>query len=469
MNPSPAENGNTSCFQSPGKNLKTVLVLRYIDSVLQKIVVENDEDKKVDLIFSIYAPGWDTNPNLLIEVGGKLLNQSQGKYDNIKEAAAYCLIGHGYRLSGNFSKGLEYHQKALALAEKSGNASILAMTKNQMGHVYRDREEFEKALQIYMSEIPDVQRGKNEMVKARPLMNLGAVYQSLGKQDSALKYLQRAYELCLKVDVADLPFVLWNLGAVHSRMGNAALAISFFNMAIDKETEYKTVRQKSWTYNAMYEHFQRFNNRDSAILYAKKAIEVVRNTDFFHLSIKPAQALANIYEKSNCDSTLKYATIFKMANDSLYSRRTNQQIQLMTFEEDLRQQELASEKIKVEEERKQNIQYALIALGIITFIILYLLLSRSFITNTKLIQFFGVVALLLVFEFLNLLLHPFLERVTHHSPLLMLLALVCIAALLVPLHHRMEKWATARLVEKNKQIRLAAAKKTIAELEKANS
>jgi hypothetical protein len=46
----------------------------------------------------------------------------------------------------------------------------------------------------------------------------------------------------------------------------------------------------------------------------------------------------------------------------------------------------------------------------------------------------------------------------------MLLALVCIAALLVPLHHKLEKWATTKLVEKNKLIRLAAAKKTTQEL-----
>jgi NADH:ubiquinone oxidoreductase subunit 6 (subunit J) len=141
----------------------------------------------------------------------------------------------------------------------------------------------------------------------------------------------------------------------------------------------------------------------------------------------------------------------------------------MTFENEVRQQELTQEKVKLEEQRKQNIQYALIALGIITFIILFLLLSRSFITNTKLITFFGVVALLIVFEFLNLLLHPFLERITHHSPVLMLLALVCIAALLVPLHHKLEKWATTKLVEKNKQIRLAAAKRTIEQLKKKDA
>jgi hypothetical protein len=47
----------------------------------------------------------------------------------------------------------------------------------------------------------------------------------------------------------------------------------------------------------------------------------------------------------------------------------------------------------------------------------------------------------------------------------MLLALVCIAAILVPIHHKLEKWATHKLVEKNKAIRLAVAKKTIEELE----
>jgi len=174
----------------------------------------------------------------------------------------------------------------------------------------------------------------------------------------------------------------------------------------------------------------------------------------------------DIYRGNNVDSAFKYSELSRITNDSLFNAKAIQQTQLMTFEDELRQQKSAEEKIKEEQQRKENIQYALLALGIVAFIILFLMLSRRHITNTKLIQFLGVVALLLVFEFLNLLLHPFLERITNHSPVLMLLALVCIASLLVPLHHKLEKWATHKLVEKNKQIRLAAAKKTIEELEK---
>ncbi|MBS1570657.1 MAG: hypothetical protein JST45_14610 [Bacteroidetes bacterium] len=48
---------------------------------------------------------------------------------------------------------------------------------------------------------------------------------------------------------------------------------------------------------------------------------------------------------------------------------------------------------------------------------------------------------------------------------LILLALVCIAALLIPLHHRLEHWATKLLVEKNNARRLAHAKRTVEELE----
>ncbi|MDZ4824527.1 MAG: hypothetical protein SH856_13800 [Flavobacteriales bacterium] len=51
----------------------------------------------------------------------------------------------------------------------------------------------------------------------------------------------------------------------------------------------------------------------------------------------------------------------------------------------------------------------------------------------------------------------------------MLLALVCVAALLVPLHHSVEKWATHKLVAKHKQIRLPAAKRTIEKLENNQS
>jgi len=51
----------------------------------------------------------------------------------------------------------------------------------------------------------------------------------------------------------------------------------------------------------------------------------------------------------------------------------------------------------------------------------------------------------------------------------MLSALVIIGALLIPMHHKIEKWVIEKMVEKNKAVRLAAARKTIEQLEKKNN
>ena len=184
-----------------------------------------------------------------------------------------------------------------------------------------------------------------------------------------------------------------------------------------------------------------------------------------NFKLAAANIKKELFDKLNqTDSAYYYSKVESATRELIFNQANQNTIQALAFKEQLRSIEDEAKKTEEAQQRKENIQYALIALGILTLLMLYLLLSRSFITNTKLIEFFGVVALLIVFEFLNLLLHPFLERVTHHSPVLMLLALVCIAALLVPLHHKVEHWATKKLVEKNKQIRLAAAKKTIEQL-----
>lgn len=107
----------------------------------------------------------------------------------------------------------------------------------------------------------------------------------------------------------------------------------------------------------------------------------------------------------------------------------------------------------------------MIAFGLISFVIFFFLFSHSVIADQRLIKFLGVLSLLVFFEFLNLLLHPFLGEITHHQPWMMLSAMVVIAALIIPLHHKLEHWITHRLIEKNKLIRLTAAKKTIEQLE----
>jgi hypothetical protein len=63
-----------------------------------------------------------------------------------------------------------------------------------------------------------------------------------------------------------------------------------------------------------------------------------------------------------------------------------------------------------------------------------------------------------------MLIHPWLANITHHSPVLLLMANVIIAGILISPHHYIEHLINHKLVEKNREVRLKAARKTIASL-----
>ena len=266
---------------------------------------------------------------------------------------------------------------------------------------------------------------------------------------------------------ATYAFTLYGLGKVNYQLGNLSIAMSYFKeglVLIVKETN--GTSYKNWMHGlicmGLGEVFKSNRHADSAIVYYKEALKTMPEEILIPVIYRN---FAGLYKNINIDTAFNYLMKEVTLTDSLNNANNKTDIKNLTLNEQERQKSIAVKLKHDEEERKQNIQYALIAIALVNLIILFLFLSRSFITNTKLISFFGVIALLLVFEFLNLLLHSFLERITHHSPILMLLALVCIAALLVPLHHKLERWTTLKLVEKNIAIRLANAKKTIEKLE----
>ena len=218
--------------------------------------------------------------------------------------------------------------------------------------------------------------------------------------------------------------------------------------------------------NSFSQAYQGIKQYDSSIYYAHHSLSFSIPTWDIPEQLRAYEYLYKSFdEMGRLDSSNKYFRLAAVVKDSLFSVEKVKAVEAASFSALLRQQALDSEKMKIEDERKQNIQYALIALGIVTFIILFFLLSRSIVVTEKWISFFGILGLLIVFEFINLLIHPFLERVTHHSPLLMLLALVAIASLLIPMHHQIEKWIKDKMTKKNKTIRLEHAKKTIDQLE----
>ncbi|MEO8772493.1 MAG: tetratricopeptide repeat protein, partial [Ferruginibacter sp.] len=384
-----------------------------VDTLLSKIILEKNENKRIDLVNDFLGNTAETDPLLDLANSQKILLHAQKNKDKITEGVILSNIGYDYRALGNTSKSFEYDLKALDVATGSRNEKLIGNTQLNLGHNYKDQVDYDKALSLYKSAGALAIKQNDSLLQCWTYANVADVYIQLNKPDSALPYAQKAYELCIQIHYIDyLPNILRELAEVHAKLGNKELAITYFNTAAKKAFEINSIRWINSVYGSLGKYYFQINQPDSGFFYSKKAIDVVKNTAFSNKSIDASKQLLDVYENTNSDSAIKYFKIYKTANDSLFSTKAIQQTQAMKLENEMREQKLKEEKLNDEIQRQQDIQFALIAFGIITFIIIFLLLSRSFITNTKMIEFLGVIALLIVFEFLNLLLHPFLEKVT---------------------------------------------------------
>jgi tetratricopeptide (TPR) repeat protein len=437
-----------------------------LDTLIPKILADKNDSSRYYLAMSALTIS-ETNPVEDMHNSEKILLLGQRNNDPVCQLLGLACLGYDYREFGNHVKSLEYNLQANKVAEKSKNNRLISFAKAMLALNYLDLGDYAKAVSYNKSSLEAASKYEADILTVVFLLDMGTIYYTMGKIDSALIYTQKAYETGLKSGINYwLALNYLQFGSIHAKMKTPTLALSYWKLAVDEANRINSPKFVSTTYSEIANYYYDGNQKDSAIKYAKQAISVVQNTAFSTMSIVPSKLLLNIYRDNDIDSAFKYSEIYRIANDSLFNMKAIQQTQLMTFEEDARQQQAAVDKSKAEEQRKQNIQYALIVLGIIIFITLFLLLSRTVIVNERLISFFAILGLLVVFEFINLVIHPRLASFTHESPVLMLLALVIIASLLIPLHHRLEKWIKEKMIEKNKAIRLAAAKKTVEKLEK---
>ena len=361
---------------------------------------------------------------------------------------------------------MEVLLQALQINEKINNVDGKGRNLNNIGLIYHNQDDYQQALSYYFKAKPLAEELNNKRSLSIVLVNIGESYLRLKMFDSATIFTQQSYNLAYQINYfRQIGTALYIMGEIYSGTEQNTLAFEYYRNSIPNLIKAENYLRLCDAYLGMGKLFAKMKKNDSAIFYAKKSLVIATEKGFTLRIRDAARFLSYNYREYNAKSAFFYQDISRAANDSLFSQQKQKQFQSLAFDEKLRQQEIATKKLQEEEERKNNLQFAAIAVAIITFIILFFVFSRSIVVGQRFIRFFGILGLLAVFEFINLYIHPHLSRFTNDSPTLMLLILMSIGALLIPLHHTLEHWISHKIVEKNKKIRLAAAKKTIAKLE----
>lgn len=371
------------------------------------------------------------------------------------QSKALGIIATTFMTIGNYPRALEYYFRKLKLEETRNNPRNLASVLMSIGALYVYQEEYPKALQYYYRSDSVIAKNQIESLKYYSFQNLGDVYDRLNVSDSAYTYFNRA--LAIAKDSSDdgkIGAAMTGLGHSYLKKENFALALFNYQSAISYLRAANDDDLLCEASLGLAKLYQKMNNQDSATFYAKLSLSTAQNDKFLSRDLEAAQFLTDHFKKvNNIDSAFAYLNYVQVLNDSINSKTRIRESQVISSNEQLRQIELEENKKIAQQTRVQELQLLLLGIFIPAFFLLTFLLSRIKM-NARVVKILGIACLLFLFEYLTLLLHPYVTQITHHNPVYELFIYVTIAAILIPIHHRVEHWLIDKLVHDERMLKL---------------
>jgi tetratricopeptide (TPR) repeat protein len=400
-------------------------------------------------------------------------------------AEAQMTYGVVYFLRNEKILSLRFLLNGLRIAERLKDATLMRAAYLQLSNFYKQLEDYDKAIDYYTLATQMLEKGNEKNVHYHRVIDVGQVgnlYSLKKNYDIAISYFQRSIRMADSLHFTNLKVpALMSLFNQYLRRDQPRQALAFFN---SPEGEYLKGQLRTFGMSGMIDQaygitYTQLGSFDSARAYLDKASPFFEKTTSVQNQMYFAYNKARLFKgMGNTDSSIFYFEKLKRMGeetgtlenteaaakelDSLYLRKGNYQlsreyfadynlykdsIEALSKEKELAQEEAADElqrHARLEEERiekekrRNNIQYLGIVFGIFG-LFLSLVILGMFKVSATLIRGLGFFAFLLFFEFIFLIFKKNIHTITHGEPWKDLAFMIALAAILVPLHHYLEK------------------------------
>ena len=428
-----------------------------IDSLKRLLEQPQEDSNRVTLLWKLAEQYRYFKPDTTIELAQKAqLLATRIKYTE-GESRSYAIMATGQYLIGNYTASLNNYMQKLKIEEKRNSGRNYASALSNIGVIYILLSDYEKALS-YLYKADSTIRAVGGVAKKDLefgiLTNLGETFYKMKNTDSAKHYFSTALALGVKngngfqQGVGSL-----GLGNVYAADDEDSIAMVNYRTAIPFFKDGTNNDMLCETALGFANVFQKTAKPDSALRYATLAFVIARKDGFLSRELDAANFISRFYKANNkLDSAFVYMEQAVMLQDSLKGQSKTREAMIISTNEQMRQTEIAEQKLREKQSRLQQLQILAICIFIPIFFILTVGVSKIKI-NKGVVRFMGVVSLLLFFEFLILLLHPLIGELVHHNKILELLVLVFIGAGLVPLHHKLERIVIDKLTKDKEEIK----------------
>ena len=364
-------------------------------------------------------------------------------------ARSHTRLGNIFNATGEFDTSLAEHLAALKLYEKNKDETGVAASYNNIALMYTSRslsEDYKSAIRYFINAKKSYEKLKDSSNLTTVLLNI----EKMNMLDSAFIFSGKAKEIAIRrEDYESLGAIFTNLGYISYKQNKIEEALKDLRSGIYYMKEIQDDYSLATAWFSLALCFNKLNKTDSMVFYTKKAIEIGDSTSNHAAVLDAANLLSKYYSaKGNFSTYHIYKELAAKKDSIINDNKRTARIEQLKLQEEIRQEGIVAKNLELAELRSQNIQKGIIIGLIITLFIALLIFSQKNI-HPRAIEALSVIVLLLAFEFITLIIHPYVEKLTHHNPIYMLMILAGVAAILGPLHHRLTHLLKHKLVHKH--------------------
>lgn len=371
-------------------------------------------------------------------------------------------IGYVYRNQGDIANALDYYHRSLKIYEEIDNRSGIASSLNNIGYIYREQDDITNALLYYNRSLKLQEDLENPKGIANCLHNIAMISNQQGDFPKALEYYQRSLKIYQGMeDKHGIATSLNNIGFVYRDQDDLARALEYYynSLEIYEELKYKNGIAPILANIAQVILDRQEDGKlelDKALEYANRSLEMARDLGSPDHMEHSAIMISKISKKlGNYQKALEMYELHIQMRDSI----KNEETQKATIRQQTKYEFEKAQLVKEQEEkeaarivaeetsRRDNLQYSVILIGILT--LFGGVLALGFINvSERMAEGIIFFSFLILFEFLLVLADPYIEGWSGGAPGIKLLFNAGVAALIFPMHSLFERNLKRRLIKK---------------------
>ena len=203
-------------------------------------------------------------------------------------ASSYNSLGASYDILGDHHKAIEYYKKAFEIIKNKNTpeekfSSIINLCNNLgasfdgLGDYYKAIECYEKGLEVTKNVL-----GENHPSITSFYNNLGVSYKNLGDHNKAIEYCEKALEITKNTfgdNYLDVTTSYNNLANSYLGLGDYYKAIEYYEKGLKttKNTLGENHPDAAYSYNGLANSYNSLGDYNKAIEYYEKALEIRKN------------------------------------------------------------------------------------------------------------------------------------------------------------------------------------------------